>query len=341
MKDIARETGLGLATISSYLNGGNVREKNRIKIEQAIKELHYEVNEVARGLRTAATRTIGVVIPELNSVFCSEIITGMEDILRANGYATIVCDCRSDAALEKEAIDFLVRKRVDGLVIMPTEREGKNLNAFLQAGKPLILIDREIQGFDCDSVLTDNRKAAFDAVSYLIGKGHTDIGVIGGPRNVFTSRERLDGYAEAHRKAGIAVQESLIVHGDYTIRSGVKGIQRLVKLNPHMTAVFVTNYEMTMGAVIALNELGIRIHDDLSLVGFDNLEFARACSPALTIVAQPTTKIGEEVAGLMLKRVGEPEGSRIHMRLVTELIEGNSVRQRAADHNRKELSPEA
>lgn len=341
MKDIARKTGLGLATISSYLNGGNVREKNRIKIEQAIEELHYEVNEVARGLRTAATHTIGVVIPELNSVFCSEIITGMEDVLRANGYATIVCDCRSDAALEKEAIDFLVRKRVDGLVIMPTEREGKNLNAFLQAGKPLILIDREIQGFDCDSVLVDNRKAAFDAVSYLIGKGHTDIGFIGGPRNVFTSRERLDGYAEAHRKAGIAVWESLIVHGDYTIKSGVDGIQRLVRLNPHMTAVFVTNYEMTMGAVIALNELGIRIHDDLSLVGFDNLEFARACSPALTIVAQPTTKIGEEVAGLMLKRVGEPEGSRIHMRLVTELIEGNSVRQRAADNNRKELSPEA
>ena len=113
MKDIARRTGLGLATISSYFNGGNVREKNRIKIEEAIEELHYEVNEVARGLKTNATKTVGVVIPELNNVFCAEIISGMEDILRSHGYAAIVCDCRTDKKLEKEAVDFLTRKRVD------------------------------------------------------------------------------------------------------------------------------------------------------------------------------------------------------------------------------------
>lgn len=107
MKDIARRTGLGLATISSYFNGGNVREKNRIKIEEAIEELHYEVNEVARGLKTNATKTVGVVIPELNNVFCAEIISGMEDILRSHGYAAIVCDCRTDKNLEREAVDFL------------------------------------------------------------------------------------------------------------------------------------------------------------------------------------------------------------------------------------------
>ena len=111
MKDIARLTGLGLATISSYFNGGNVREKNRVKIEKAIEELHYEVNEVARGLKTNATKTIGVVIPELNNIFCAEIITGMEDILRSHGYATIVCDCRTDKKLEQEAVEFLIRRR--------------------------------------------------------------------------------------------------------------------------------------------------------------------------------------------------------------------------------------
>ena len=116
MKDIARRTGLGLATISSYFNGGNVREKNRIKIEEAIQELHYEVNEVARGLKTNATKTIGVVIPELNNTFCAEIITGMEDVLRSHGYATIVCDCRTDKRLERDAVEFLSRKRVDGII---------------------------------------------------------------------------------------------------------------------------------------------------------------------------------------------------------------------------------
>ena len=130
MKDIARRTGLGLATISSYFNGGNVREKNRVKIEEAIQELHYEVNEVARGLKTNATKTIGVVIPELNNTFCAEIITEMEDVLRSHGYATIVCDCRTDKKLERDAVEFLSRKRVDGIISMPVDAEGNHLKKF-------------------------------------------------------------------------------------------------------------------------------------------------------------------------------------------------------------------
>ena len=170
MKDIARRTGLGLATISSYFNGGNVREKNRIKIEEAIEELHYEVNEVARGLKTNATKTIGVVIPELNNTFCAEIITGMEDVLRSHGYATIVCDCRTDKKLEREAIEFLIRRRVDGVINMPVDEEGNHLKKFQRTGKPIVLIDRKIQGISCDSVLVDNEKAAEDAVRAVYRK---------------------------------------------------------------------------------------------------------------------------------------------------------------------------
>lgn len=257
MKDIARRTGLGLATISSYFNGGNVREKNRIKIEEAIEELHYEVNEVARGLKTNATRTIGVVIPELNNTFCAEIITGMEDVLRSHGYATIVCDCRTDKKLEREAVEFLIRRRVDGIINMPVDEEGNHLKRFQKMGKPIVLIDRKIQGIDCDSVLVDNKKAAEDAVRYFIGRGHRNIGIIGGPEEVFTAQERMAGYYKALESAGIPVRESLIWHGDYTIQGGVRGLEELVQNNPEMTAVFVTNYEMTMGAMIGVNELGI------------------------------------------------------------------------------------
>ena len=194
MKDIARRTGLGLATISSYFNGGNVREKNRIKIEEAIEELHYEVNEVARGLKTNATRTIGVVIPELNNTFCAEIITGMEDVLRSHGYATIVCDCRTDKKLEREAIEFLIRRRVDGVINMPVDEEGNHLKKFQRTGKPIVLIDRKIQGISCDSVLVDNEKAAEDAVRQFIERGHRYIGIIGGPKGIFTAQERMAGY---------------------------------------------------------------------------------------------------------------------------------------------------
>ena len=305
MKDIARRTGLGLATISSYFNGGNVREKNRIKIEEAIEELHYEVNEVARGLKTNATKTIGVVIPELNNTFCAEIITGMEDVLRSHGYATIVCDCR---------------------INMPVDEEGNHLKKFQRTGKPIVLIDRKIQGISCDSVLVDNKKAAEDAVRQFIERGHRYIGIIGGPKGIFTAQERMAGYYRALEKAGIPVRESLICHGDYTIQGGVRSLEELVQKNPDMTAVFVTNYEMTMGAMIGVNELGIQIPEQLSVIGFDNLQFA--CNPKLTIVSQPTDGIAREVARIMLEHLenGKKESEEFFTeKLQTEIIEGKSV----------------
>ena len=329
MKDIARKTGLGLATISSYFNGGNVREKNRKKIEAAIEELHYEVNEVARGLKTNATRTVGVVIPELNNVFCAEIITEMEDILRGHGYATIVCDCRTDRKLEQEAVDFLSRKRVDGIINMPVDTEGCHLKKFLKTGKLVVLIDRKIRGAACDSVLVDNEKAAEDAIELFFRNGHRKIGIIGGPEEISTAQERVSGYRKACEKYGIPLEETLICREDYTIQGGVRGLERLVKRNPDMTAVFVTNYEMTMGAVIGLNELGMQVPKELSVIGFDNLQFARACSPKLTIVAQPTVEIAREAAGMMLKRLesGTEDSPSEYCteKLSTEIIMGRSV----------------
>ena len=336
MKDIARRTGLGLATISSYFNGGNVREKNRAKIEEAIRELHYEVNEVARGLKTNATKTIGVVIPELNNTFCAEIITEMEDILRSHGYATIVCDCLTDRKLEREAVDFLSRKRVDGIINMPVDAEGTHLKQFQKTGKPIVLIDRKIQDLSCDSVLVDNEKAAEDAIELFYEKGHREIGIIGGPEEISTAQERLKGYEKACRKLGLRRKDSLIYHGDYTIQGGVQGLEKLVRDNPDMTAVFVTNYEMTMGAVIGLNELGIQMPTQISMIGFDNLQFARACNPKLTIVSQPTQQIARETARIMLERLEcteadreqQAERMRIIEKLETEIIMGRSVQRK-------------
>ena len=329
MKDLAKRTGLGLATISSYFNGGNVREKNRKKIEEAIEELHYEVNEVARNLKTNATKTIGVVIPELNNTFCAEIITGIEDILRNHGYATMICDCRTDKKLEQEAVEFLCWKRVDGIINMPVDTEGGHLKTFQKTGKPIVLIDRKIKGVVCDSVLVDNEQAASDALRLLYEKGHRNIGIIGGPEEISTAQERMKGYCKTMEELNLPVRQSLIVHGDYTIQGGVKAMETLVQENPEMTAVFITNYEMTMGAVIGLNELGIRIPEEISLVGFDNLPFARACNPKLTIVSQPTDKIAEAAAGIMLERLehaGNESGCRTE-KLGTTIIHGKSIAQ--------------
>ena len=274
---------------------------------------------MARGLKTNATKTIGVVIPELNNTFCAEIITEMEDVLRSHGYATIVCDCRTDKKLERDAVEFLSRKRVDGIINMPVDTEGNHLKKFQKTGKPIVLIDRKIQEISCDSVLVDNEKAAEDAMRVFFQAGHRKIGIIGGPEEISTAQERLQGYRSAYEKENLPVQESLIYHGDYTIQGGVKGLEKLVADNP----------EMTMGAVIGVNELALKIPEQLSMIGFDNLQFARACNPKLTIVAQPTPGIAREVAGIMLKRLEEGDAGnteRIAEKLDAEIIMGKSVR---------------
>lgn len=331
IKDIAKSTGLGLATISSYLNGGNVREENRKKIEAAIEELNFEVNEVARGLKTNKTKTIGVVIPELNNNFCTEIITAMEDVLRNHGYATIVCDCRTNKELERNAVDFLYRKRVDGIVNMPVNSDGSHLLCFHKNKRPIVMIDRKLNGIDCDYVLVDNLTAVKKAIQKLIEHGHTRIGMIGGPEDIFTAQERMLGYKLALMEAGIVPEDRLIEHGDYTINSGGRCLENLIKNNKDMTAVFIANYEMTLGAVIGINELGVKIPEELSVIGFDNAEFARACKPKLTIVTQPLEEIGKNVAELILKRIKEEKSDEKPqyqiLKLQTDIMDGNSVRR--------------
>lgn len=328
IKDIASVTGLGLATISSYLNGGSVREQNRIKIEEAIKELHFEVNEVARGLKTNRTKIIGIVIPEFNNIFCGEVITEVEDILRGRGYAAIICDCRTDAKREEEALEFLKKRRVDGLIIMPSGNEGKSLHIFEEAGIPVVLIDRKVDGIECDCVLVDNRGAATDAVNRLIKAGHKRIGIITGPDYIFTAKERLLGYREALESNHMKEEQSLISQSDFTIAGGVECMKHLIQKNPNMTAVFVANYEMTMGAVIEANELGIRIGKSLSFVGFDNEDFARACVPKLCIVEQPTKEIASHVARILFERIeGNSDTEKMTIKLKTGFIEGNSIRE--------------
>ena len=327
IKDIARKTGLGLATISSYLNGGNVREKNRILIEEAIEELHFEVNEIARGLKTNRTRLIGIIIPELNNPFFAEVVAEMEDILRNHGYATMICDCRTDEKREAEAIEFLKKRRVDGVISMPVAKSGTCFQELQESGIPVVTVDRKLKDLDCDCVLVDNRGGTKEAVERFIQAGHKRIGIITGKNDVYTTKERLLGYYDALEEAGIAKDDSLVVNGQFTIRGGASALKELVENNSDMTAVYVCNYEMMVGAMIEINELGLHIPEQLSLIGFDNMEFAKACVPRLCIVTQPTKEIAMEAANCMLGRLeqGKQEIGRT-ISLPTGFMEGNSIR---------------
>lgn len=313
IKDIAKQTGLGLATISKYLNGGNVKEKNRIAIEDAIKTLDFTVNEFARGLKTSRSKIIGVVIPELSNVFITSIITVVEDILRGHGYGVIVCDCRTDEKLERDAVQFLIGKMVDGIINMPVCQSGSHLAPAIEKGLPILLIDRMIDKLrgKVSAILVDNVAASKTATLHLLERGHKKIGIILGPKEIFTSRQRLLGFEQAYAERGFAPDTPLVRYSDYTVQGGYEAIKSLLSPQNEMTAVFITNYEMTLGAVIAINELGIKILYELSLIGFDNLQLSQIVSPKLTIVTQPLSQIGESAANIILAQLsGEETGSQ-------------------------------
>lgn len=327
MRDIAQRTGLGLATISKYLNGGTVREKNRIAIERAIQELDFTVNEFARGLKTRRSRTIGIVIPELSSQFATSIIMVLEDELRRSGYGVLVCDSRSDPEREQEAIAFLLGKMADGIVLVSVAPDGHTIQPMKERNTPLVLLDREVDTAAdyADVVRTDSRAGAMEATKCLIENGHRKIGILVGPEEIDTSRERLQGYQMAHREAGIACLPQLTENGRYTIEGGYQAMRRLWERCPEMTAVFATNYEMTLGAVLALGELGISIREDLSVIGFDNMDLARVVRPRLTVVSQPLEALGRQVAELLLQRLEKGRKETCRISLPTQLLTGDSV----------------
>ncbi len=305
IKDIARETGLSLATISKYLNGGNVREKNRLAIDQAVTRLDFRRNEVARSLKTRHSRLIGFVIPELSNIFVTTIINASEIELRRRGYAVIVCDCNNDPALEKEAVNFLVQKGAEALVNMPVCSQGSHLQAAINQHLPIVLVDRmlSVEMEKIDYVLIDNMNASFQATTCLMKNGHRRIGIVVGPRTIYTSQQRLLGYYQALLGGAILPDDGLVAYSDYTIEGGYKSMLQLMKDNPDMTGVFVTNYEMTLGALLALNEQKIPYPEKLSFIGFDNMLLTQFVRPKPTIVTQPLQELGKSITRLLLDRL--------------------------------------
>ena len=331
MKDIARRTGLGLATISKYLNGGHVLEKNRIAIEAAIEELDFTVNEFARNLKTSKSHTIGVVIPELGNLFTTTIVTALEDTLRRHGYGIIISDCRTNERLEKEAVRFLLGKMVDGIINMPVNQGGGHLLPALEKNIPVVLIDRMIPSLSgrVNAVLIDNAGAACQATSLLLAAGHRDIGILLGPEDVYTTRERLAGFVRAHKALGLSHRADRIYHTDYSTQGAYESMQRLLA-GPLPTAIFVTNYEMTLGAMIALSERGLRVPDDVSFIGIDNVQFFQIVKPRLTVMTQPLEQICQSAAGILLSHLQREDGRQVScqvLSLSTGLLQGDSVRQ--------------
>lgn len=324
--DIKEKTGLSLATISKYLNGGNVLPENRVKIEAAIKELHYEVNELARGLVTNRTRTVGLLVFSIESPFSGMILHHVGEALRRNGYGMLIVDSCDDEEVERKNVRYLINKKVDGIIALPVASKGDFLSPANNAHVPVVLMDRSLSDAQYDCVRIDNRKSTYYAMKELISRNHKKIAVIASERE-YTGRERFNGFMDSMRDAGLDVPADYQVRGTHSIATGYNGMKKLLSLKDRPTGVFMSNYEITLGGMLAMNESGFRSPDDISLLGFDDQLFFHVLQPQVYMVEQPMKAMGEKAVELLLRRIeGTTDEAPMEIAMSTRLQTGNSIK---------------
>lgn len=325
LKDIARKTNLSLGTVSNYINGRPIKERNRLLIEQAIRDLNYSVNQLARGLRTNRSSTIGIIMPSLDDPYAGKIASYLTCIFRKNNYAVIICDAPT-VETEADVIRFMINKQVEGVISFPVSEERTDYAALEDYGIPCIFIDKAIKGLENDVFLLNNREISRKAIRLAIEKGHRRIGILAGT-DTLTAEERLQGYLEALNEADIPVCEKYVKRATYNDQDLAISVAReLLSEESPPTAVFATNYFFTLGLVAVCNEMQLQIGKDLHIIGFDDIMLNELIRPKLCIVAQPMRDYAEQSSDLLLKIIrGEIKApKKIHF-CSGYIIEGESL----------------
>lgn len=321
-KDIQRATGLSLSTISKYFNGGNVRDVNRALIQEAVRALDFRPNGFARSLRLRRSHTIGVLLPALQNEFHLTIIAGVEEALRAEGMSLIVASSPGEGS---SAVDLLLSRMVDGIIAVPSPHDAARLEGAAER-IPIVIVDWEAPVSRADGVFLDNVEAGAMGVRHLLDHGHSRVGLVGGDRTISSVRLRGDGAMAQLAMTETDLDRRLVTTGPLTVEEGQAAMNGMLAVHPRPTGVFALNYELTLGALIAINQSGLRLGRDISLVGFDSPELARATNPRLTVVTQPTRDIAAQAAEFTLRRLRAGDSGPPEMRLMPpRLLVGQSV----------------
>lgn len=301
--DVAREAGVSMATVSRVVNGNpNVKPTTRKKVIEAIKRLGYRPNAVARGLASKKTTTVGVIIPDISSVFYAELARGIEDIATMYKYNMILCNSDQNHDKELRLVNTLLEKQVDGILFMGNKITEEHVQMFQSTHVPIILSSTRDAKCELPSVNIDYKQATYDATQLLIEKGHTRIAFISGPvEDPLTGLERIDGYKWALQKAGHPIDENMIVYGDYRYQSGLDVTKHLLELEEIPSAILAMSDEMAIGAMHCCQDNGLSIPEDMEVIGFDNTRLTSMVRPRLTSVVQPMYDIGAVSMRLLTK----------------------------------------
>jgi LacI family transcriptional regulator len=321
MKDVAEKAGVSVTTVSHVINETRfVSPQLANRVWQAVDSLNYQPNALARSLRRKRTHTIGMVVPDNSNPFFAGVARVIEDLFFDQGYSVILCNSDQNPAKERTYIDVLTEKQVDGIVFVAAGAVTAHLQAVVERGVPVVVIDRELPSVECDRVLTDNRTGGYEATQHLIDRGHSRIACITGPSDVTPSWERFEGYADALRTASLPLDEELVRRGDFRAPSGYAQMQELLALARPPTAAFICNDLMAIGAMRAIGERGLKVPDAMAVVGFDDIALASYTHPPLTTIAQPRHRMGELAADLLIERIRDgyrpPQRHLLETRLI-------------------------
>lgn len=307
--DVAREANVSMATVSRVVNGNpNVKPTTRKKVLEAIDRLGYRPNAVARGLASKKTTTVGVIIPDISSIFYSELARGIEDIATMYKYNIILSNSDQNTDKELHLLNTMLGKQVDGIVFMGGNITDVHVEEFKRSPVPIVLAASVEEQAQTPSVNINYEQAIYDSVQLLVEKGHKRIAFVSGPMSEpINSVRKLAGYKRALEEADIAFDDVLVAEGDYSYDSGIEALAHLLEQSDKPTAVIAATDEMALGVIHGAQDRGVSIPEDLEVIGFDNTRLSLMVRPQLTTVVQPTYDIGAVAMRLLTKLMNKEQ----------------------------------
>lgn len=322
IQDVAKRAGVAPITVSRVINNsGYFSEETRERVEAAIAELGYVPNRLARGLRIKQTDTLALVLTDINNPFFTTVARGVEDAAGEAGFTVTFCNTDESEAKEKKYLEVLLQQQVDGILLVPAGDSPNSVQYIQKHGIPVVILDRRIPDVSTDSVRCDSEGGAYQLVRLLQELGHRRIAILGGPEGISTADDRLAGYRRAMAEIGQTEDNELVQSGLFTMSSGYEMVKKAVAKTPRPTAIFAANNFLTVGALRGLQDCGLRVPEDVALVGFDDIPPDLTTFPFLTVAAQPAYEIAQTATKLLLARLtGEAPETYQEIILPTELI---------------------
>jgi len=333
IREVAQKAGVAPITVSRVINdSGYVSEGTRQKVQAAIDELGYVPNMLGPSLRFQQTMTLAVVITDITNPFWTTVTRGVEDVAQANGYSTILCNTDESEAKQDQYVQMLMRRRIDGILLVPACSEAESIDLIQKQGIPVVVMDRQVPGVKVDIVRADSEGGAYKLTQHLLSLGHVHIAMLAGPESVSTAADRVQGYQRALKDAGYPESAKQVYWGEFTQESGYRLAIEAIARTPRPTAIFSANNFLALGAMQLFNTKGIRVPEDIAVVTFDDIPLNLVANPFMTAAIQPAREMGQQATQILLERIkGEKDNGAQHLVLPTEIIIRASSGERLAN----------